>query len=308
MRKKMVALLQIPVVWWMVTYASYFGLKISNHLARSYIGSILSYQCLSFFGLLLIFDLYCHYILQKKKNLYIRQMPDRWLLYGIWAIALPLALIVFYLTMVQGRLYSYHPSAGDVIGAVFATLLYGGLFRTGSYGILYRGFLFSELKKAWGPVGGMVIFNVALFLFQLPHRYLSDWKSYAMVFASVCISQTALCLVIENCRSIWPAVLIDAAFEMLFCNNYLFYINGMRDLTWDGSGIIYEYLIDSSNMLLIGVDDLTRYDIATSLPAMVGYGLLLIFMSIRLWKRGSDHHKGMKEENDECTENFDDRG
>ncbi len=221
--------------------------------------------------------IYCHYVLKvKAADLGIFRVKNgiKWLLLSL---ALAMLVLAFYFFFVPGKLYIYASSTRDVLRSIYYWLFSSTVFVPIAEGWLYRGMIFSAMKKEWGErqaIWGLSLILGIINLFVAFDEYrLSDTIFLLLVLF---VWNLLLCLMTVESGSVWGAIFCDMIIKTLVSGR-LFYINGIEMYT-DPHGVLFSYWILSKNPCLLGVKGGIDYNFMTSVPVFLCIGILIVIV------------------------------
>ncbi len=246
MKQKLSSIIRIAAVFLVIYLSIPFGDELSILLTESFIlGEFITYTATTG-SLLVLFWMYCRYILRisaKEFDLGEPYVQKRWL---IMALAASLSLFVVFQVLFASQYQSEHINYFSYTYEGVRIILYFGCMEALWQGVLFRGFLFKSLRSAWGTIPAILLLNV-LMLIQQEQILIQPDESVVGVIGLL-IYQILLCLITLESGSVWPSIWFDMIYRIIFSENIALYGSG-----FDFAVRIGSYPAILVNCLLIGL-------------------------------------------------------
>jgi membrane protease YdiL (CAAX protease family) len=204
---------------------------------------------------------------------------------AVWllcAIALPSAVSAFFIVLTPGVFTVSNPSTPEIVRillwAVFSLCLTAGITEE----LLFRGLIMGLLEKRWNKAIAIIVPSV---LFGLLH--ISNMKAPSIVdIGTLVIAGTAVgvmfSLIALHSNSIWASAVVHGIWNLVIIGGIL-EISGKPSSVYTSMPAIYTYTLTTNSTLITG----GAFGIEASLPAIIGYGLVIVLALALLKKQQS---------------------
>lgn len=203
--------------------------------------------------------------------------PQNLIAWFLCAIALPLAVSCFFILFTPGTFAS---SALDhdrviqlILRAILGTCLTAGITEE----LIFRGFILHLLEMRWGKTIAVFVPSV---LFGLLHIFNMDAPDVIDILMLV-IAGTGVgimfSLITIHGSSIWSSAIVHGIWNLII-------IGGILEIGVKPYSSIFTYTLESKSNLLTG----GAFGIESSLPAVIGYGVVIMILLILNRKKCPD--------------------
>jgi membrane protease YdiL (CAAX protease family) len=199
--------------------------------------------------------------------------PRNIIVWTLVAAALPIAVSVFFIFLTPGIFavtsFSSEQLILRVLAAFFNTCLVAGITEE----LIFRGFIMGLLELRWGKRIAIIAPSV---LFGLIHIFNTDNPNIVDI-SMLLIAGTSVGIMFSMiaCQSgsIWPSAVVHGIWNLII-------IGGILEIGIEPGKSIFVYTLKSNSVLVTG----GAFGIESSLPAIVGYCITIIFAWI-LYRR-----------------------
>jgi membrane protease YdiL (CAAX protease family) len=197
-------------------------------------------------------------------------------LWLLCAIVLPSAVSAFFIVLTPGVFAVSNLSTPEIVRivlrAVFGICLAAGITEE----LLFRGLIMGLLEKRWNKAIAIIVPSV---LFGLLH--IANMQAPGIVdIGTLVIAGTAVgvmfSLIALHSNSIWASAVVHGIWNLVI-------IGGILEISGMPSSAIYTYRLTTNATLITG----GAFGIEASLPAAIGYGLVIVLALTLLKKQQS---------------------
>ncbi|MCI8919528.1 MAG: CPBP family intramembrane metalloprotease [Eubacterium sp.] len=264
-------LLHVPVITAIYFLTMYFS-DTALAVCRPGICAVTLYICMNLCSMLAVIHLYSKYILKSTFGEMYLAKPGPGLKWCMAALLLPAAEDLFYLMFIDGRLETHGLFQPGLVTVLYTDLFSSGLRTAVSDGLLFRGlalFIFQKgvQKKYAALLSGILYAGMPL----LP-VYGSPWCFQGMLqqSAALFLLGFALALVTLGTGSIWPSVVIHAAYNILSGDSHIIHIG--IEQTYPA---LCTYTLLRDDWLTAGIP--SPDSLYTALPSMFVFVIIIVF-------------------------------
>ena len=224
-----------------------------------------SLRCIAEIGLFYLFmHLYVTTVLKREMAYFRITKPSFSLFWIIISMMLPAFVILYYLIFTNGTL-SYGTSESSMYYIVYALRL--GLTAGITEEFLFRGLTMKLVEERWNKTVAVIVPSIIFASFHL-FQGMGSIDIIFLFIAGITVS-VMFALVTYLADNIWNAVTLHALWNIL--------VIGIFQISPDvGFESLINYVIDSNNVLITG----GRFGIESGLPAILGYGTVIIITFI----------------------------
>lgn len=258
----------IPLGYLILFFSQRFGLYQSRYDMPVLLEKFI-YVSLDIFAVLFFVYLYNKYVLKEQwSDIYVcRPAPSmKWI---IIAFLLSTGVLCCCIFLTKGTFAKGDFSRESVIGAVSNTILSGGPRAGITEEVVFRGLIFSSLKKACGSKIAVIGSAVLFALMHLVNIDTSNLYNVISLLIAITISGIAFALIVLETGSIWSGVVFHGVYNIISGDLDILHVSVNQ-----GFPAFWTYTPVREYRWITGI--IGSDDIETGLPAMIGFIIVII--------------------------------
>lgn len=201
--------------------------------------------------------------------------PKSAILWCVCAFALPLAVSAFFIFVTPGYFsmsdFETSRNIGIILSAVLSSCLAAGITEE----LVFRGLIMRTLEVRWGRTVAVIVPSTlfgALHIINMENPNVTD--ILMLLFAGTAVGVMFSLIAIQS-GSIWTSAIVHGIWNLVI-------IGGILGIGVESAPAIFKYRLTSESTLLTG----GKFGIEASLPAVIGYGVVILIALLLLNKKG----------------------
>ena len=226
---------------------------------------------------LLLVNFYAAKILKAPMRDFRVCKPKNIVIWIFCAMALPLAVSVFFILLTPGTFavsdLSSELVALRIMNAVFSSCFVAGITEE----LIFRGLIMRLLEVRWNKYAAIIVPSVLfglLHIFNMENFNIIDILILLIAGTSVGIMFS---MIAYQSGSIWPGAVVHGIWNLII-------VGGILEISTIPGKSIYTYTLNSNSTVLTG----GAFGIESSLPAIIGYGLIIVIAWILQRRESTD--------------------